>query len=296
MTPQAAQQTLRVLLIEDNTADADRIQEWLAEENAAFEIFRAETLKDGLALAQRQKPDILLLDLFLPDSGGEETFHAAQAHFPETPIIIFSGLRDEKKALEMVRAGAEDYLIKDSITQNLLVRVLRYALERHRARLQLQDLALLDDLTGLYNRRGFLKLGEHQMLLAKRQNQGLSLFLFDLDRFKQINDRFGHAAGDEMLRRMAQALKASFRTSDITARIGGDEFAVMAMGVLPPAAIAAIRQKIIKNLAPAQEPVPQDAVSASVGAAFFDPRRPQSLEAWLKEADAALYRDKESRE
>ena len=294
MKMELVKQTIKILLVEDNPADAERIVEFLNDEpKFTFKLTHAATLEEGLAIKNTGELDMILLDLFLPDSSGEETFKTVQEHFPDVPVIIFSGLKDENKALEIVRAGAQDYIIKDQLDKNILVRVILYAIERQRVKRHLQDLALLDDLTGLYNRRGFYKLAEQQMLFAGRQKRGLSFFIFDLNGFKQINDTFGHAEGDVALRRAADILKVSFRGSDIVARIGGDEFAVLTTERLQESVVDQMRIKLKSNLDSFNPAAARYELSFSMGVASFDPENAQSLDILIRKADAALYRDKE---
>ena len=93
---------------------------------------------------------------------------------------------------------------------------------------QLRMLSLSDDLTGLYNRRGLFALGEHTMRIARRRARRLGIIYIDVDSLKTINDRFGHAQGDEALRMVADIIRASIRESDVVGRIGGDEFVILA--------------------------------------------------------------------
>ena len=132
-----------------------------------------------------------------------------------------------RSATEAVRKGAQDYLIKGNVDGALLVRSIRYAVERKRAEEAIRALSLEDELTGLANRRGFFTLAEQQLKVARRTKTGLFLLFADVDGLKATNDRFGHAEGDRLIRDAARILRATFRDSDIVARIGGDEFVVL---------------------------------------------------------------------
>src|SRR5260370_27884397 len=114
-------------------------------------------------------------------------------------------------------------------TSELLTRAVRCAMKQYVLQSELGSLALTDELTGLYNRRGFLALAERQLKLGRRSGRGMLLFMMDLDRLKQINDSFGHFEGDRALKHTAHALEETFRDSDVVARLGGDEFAVLAI-------------------------------------------------------------------
>jgi len=191
-----------------------------------------------------------------------------------------------------VQGGAQDYLIKGQVNGHLLARSLRYALERHRTQEILRSLALMDDLTGLYNRRGFMALAEQQLKLAGRGHREFLLISVDLDGMKRINDIFGHQEGDRSLRETAGVLEQTCRQSDIIARLGGDEFAVLMID-----AAAESTETIVGRL---QENL--DAhnaasgglfkLSLSIGTARFRPDQPTSLEELLARADEAMYAQK----
>ena len=158
---------------------------------------------------------------------------------------------------------------------------------------QLRALSLVDDLTGLNNRRGFLALAEQQVKFARRNNKELVLLFVDMDDFKQINDRFGHPAGDIALQRAARVLRATFRDSDIIARLGGDEFVVLAADTGTSASIVErLRKALVERNQSEEYPY---TLSFSVGAARFDPEDPPTIQELLHTADAMLYEQKRAR-
>jgi len=125
---------LRVLLIEDNPGDAHLIQEMLRQVGStSFEVDHTDRLSKGLGRLATEPIDLVLLDLSLPDSGGLETLGALQSQVPQLPVIVLSGLSDEQMAIQAVREGAQDYLVKGQVDGNLLARAMRYAVERKRA-------------------------------------------------------------------------------------------------------------------------------------------------------------------
>ena len=157
---------------------------------------------------------------------------------------------------------------------------------------QAQEQALRDDLTGLHNRRGLLHVMDALMKLGIRAERALSLVYIDVDDMKKINDTLGHAEGDRALVDVARILEANLRESDFIARIGGDEFCVVLSGgneVQDRAAIGRIDTAVREHNAVAGRPYE---VSFSVGVARFDPASPASIEELLREADAAMYREK----
>jgi diguanylate cyclase (GGDEF)-like protein len=160
---------------------------------------------------------------------------------------------------------------------------------------RLRELTLVDELTGLHNRRGFLVLATKQLQIARRTGRPDLLLFVDLDGMKTVNDVHGHAAGDAALLRTAGALRAAFRSSDILARFGGDEFVVLCADTGPDALetlLAGLRRQVDDANAGAATPWH---IALSVGAAAFDPAREGSLDDLLREADAAMYRAKQQK-
>ena len=164
--------------------------------------------------------------------------------------------------------------------------------ERRRQEDALRALSLIDELTGLYNRRGFLTLAQQQLKLARRGHRDLVLLFIDMDDFKEINDTFGHNEGDTALRRASEILKHTFRDSDIIARLGGDEFVVLATDA-GKSGSEIIIQRLRRELLERNE---RDGfpyrLSFSVGAARFDPDAPPSIEELMAAADSMLYEQK----
>ena len=174
-------------------------------------------------------------------------------------------------------------------------RGIRYAIERHRLRSTLLSLSLIDELTGLYNRRGFIDLGEQNLKLARRAARGVALFYLDLDRFKTINDTLGHHVGDRVLLKVSDILIAAFRSSDIVARMGGDEFAVLAVEATEEGAellLSRLRKRIDEFNMARREPYQ---LSLSIGMLRHDGEGRIRLDELLAQADAAMYEEKRSR-
>ena len=160
---------------------------------------------------------------------------------------------------------------------------------------ELRHLALTDDLTCLYNRRGFFAAATQLLKLAIRNSQGLLLLFCDLDNLKRVNDSYGHREGDLALIRASDALERSFRGSDVLARIGGDEFVVLALESAMQNHEVMLR-RLAKNLKKANAGESRFQLSLSVGAARFDPKRPVSLGELMLQADEAMYEEKRKRQ
>ncbi len=226
----AESKTIKVLMIEDNPDDALIMRKLLGKATrSSFELEHADRLLPGLKRLREGEFDILLLDLSLPDSHGLATLIEAHSQAPGLPIVVLTGFEDESAGLKAVQEGAQDYLLKGKVSTYLLERSINYSIERHRMAEELRNLSLTDELTGLHNRRGFITLSQQQIRQAKRTKKEMLLLFVDLDGLKKINDGFGHSEGDRALFAVAALLRETFRDSDIVARIGGDEFAVLAM-------------------------------------------------------------------
>jgi diguanylate cyclase (GGDEF)-like protein len=188
--------------------------------------------------------------------------------------------------------NGEDDLFK---FRELLLEVAQSVFLRWKVLHQLRTMALTDELTGLYNRRGFLLLGTHNIRLTLRAEQPLYLFFADVDGLKSINDRFGHVQGDALLVGCGEVLKMTFRESDVIARIGGDEFAILAQGNS-----AESREAVLSRLQSSVDLMNRDVLapyqlSLSVGVARFDPANPVSLTELLSIADREMMLSKLSK-
>lgn len=284
----------KILLIEDNPGDSRLIQEALREVSGVdIELVKAELLATGLEILAEDDIEVVLLDLTLPDSMGLETLDQVRLYAPEAPVVVLTGLDDEDMALKAVQAGAQDYLVKGQVDGTSLVRAIRYAVERHRVQSTLHNLSLIDELTGLYNRRGFKTLGEHQIKLANRREQELFLIYADLDGMKQINDTYGHQEGDLALAVATSAFRDIFRTTDIIARIGGDEFAVLMLDTSEEFEMELIQQRLEEKLGELARTKEQNyRLSVSIGMARYDGKQPCALKELVARADALMYQQK----
>ena len=282
---------INVLFIEDNPGDARLIRELLAEGGGErFHLECVDRLSTGLERLVEGGIDIVLLDLGLPDSQGLDTLHRVIAEVPEVPItVVLTGTDDEELAVQAVRAGAQDYLIKGQIENNLVVRAMRYAMERYQIQVVLRSLALIDELTGLYNRRGFVSMGEQHLKLADRTKRGLVLIFVDLEHLQHINDTLGHQEGDRALIETAKILTDTFRKSDVVARIGEDEFAVLAIEVHTNSAEShtAHLQKNLDAFNAGKSRLYK--LSLRIGTSCYDPEEPCLIDELVERADRSMY-------
>jgi two-component system cell cycle response regulator len=282
-------QHLRVLILEDDVIDFRLLQSMLDGREADIGWVHVTRLAEALQHLGAGGFDVLVLDLNVPDSQGLETFLSVHEAAPETPTVVLTGQDDQALALKAVEAGAQDYLMKGQVDGGLLLRALRYAMQRQALQVELRRQALHDDLTGLHNRRAFLMFAEQQVRLAQRNRQVMLIFFADVDGLKAINDTRGHEAGSQALRDTAEVLRQTIRESDVAARWGGDEFVVLAIEA-QPGAPQVILERFEANLKRHNERAQRPFVlSVSIGFKELDPAAGQTLEAVMAEADAAMY-------
>lgn len=282
----------KVLLVEDNEDHATLMANFLSRvESVALEVVWVGMLEEAFNQVKNQHFDIVLLDLNLPDSQGLNTFKRFYAAYPEIPVVVTTAVVSEKIGVEAVQLGAQDYLIKGDINPTLLTRAVLYALARHQKDEHLRKLALIDDLSQLYNRRGFTSIFYQSLKLAQRDRKDLLLIMVDMDGLKRINDTHGHPEGDRAIVDTARILKETFRASDLLGRIGGDEFVVLAVQASGDS-VQGIRERLQANIDRYNRTNPNFELSLSMGITSFDPHDEVSLDALIRQADEDLYQQK----
>ena len=259
-----------------------------------FKLRQADHLDEALLLLVQEEFDLILLDLFLPDSQGLDTFLQIYEHTPEIPIVAATDGDDRALAIEVIREGAQDCLVKGDMDGDRLERALLYAVERNRYRTVLHNLSLRDELTGLLNRRGFLSLASQHLKIAQRSGWTILLLFADMDGLKTINDNFGHPEGDKALRGVAGILRKTFRGSDLLARLGGDEFIALALNVTE-GGVLAITMRLRGKVRDYNSQSHRYQISLSFGVAQFDPEDHLPLDEMIAQADKALYKDKQNK-
>lgn len=284
---------LRILLVEDNPGDARLVREVLRDiPGVQCQLTHATRLADALDIVGTESFDIGLLDLGLPDAVGIEAVQRLHQAAPSLALVVLSALNDERVAIQSLQEGSQDYLVKADIDNHLLWRALRYAMERQRLQLEVQSLSLVDDLTGLSNRKGFITLASHHVNIARRSGLPFLVGFVDLDDMKYINDTFGHQEGNRALVEVAGTLKDSLRQSDILGRFGGDEFVVLIANANEHSA-ATVRHRIFEKVTDRNaRPGRRYALSLSIGLVSSHANNPPSLDELLAAADLKMYEDK----
>jgi two-component system cell cycle response regulator len=245
----AALESYHVLLVDDNPADALLTADILGQGRLGrFTVSRAATFAEAKQRLNTARYDAVLLDLILPDVEGLQAVKAVLAIAPDVPLVVLSGLDDERLALEAVLNGAQDYLIKGQGDAALLRRAIRHAIERKRVERELSQLAKFDPLTGLPNRLLFRDRLAQAVQRIDRRDQVVALIFIDLDGFKAVNDRYGHAMGDRLLKAVAGRLSRVVRRTDTVARLGGDEFTIILEGLRRPDDAARVAEQVLRSL------------------------------------------------
>lgn len=280
----------RILLIDDDEDDYLLTRELLGEIfGGRLQLDWARNWDAAVAAIGQQRHEVYLVDYRLGERTGLELVREAIERGCAAPFIVLTGQGSREIDLEAMRAGAMDYLVKGEITAPLLDRSIRYSIERHRAERRLAEIAQLDQLTGLPNRYLLQDFLVRSLARATRFGHHVALLLVDLDRFKPVNDIYGHHAGDRLLKTIAERLRGAVRASDLVARLGGDEFTVVLTDLEDPDAAVTQAERVLEAI---RRPVElggcEVEVGASIGIAVY-PRDATGIEELLSSADTAMY-------
>lgn len=278
------------LLIVDDTPNTARLLALILEELGDCVV--TTDSRTALNLAREHHPDLVLLDIAMPYLDGFEVLAALKADplTSTTPVIFLTSLSDRAIEEHGLAAGAMDYITKPFSKAIVLSRVrnqlsIRFALE------QLQHQAVTDSATGVYNRRYFLEVAGREFERYTRYGNRFCIAILDIDYFKAINDRYGHAMGDAALVHLVQECRTLLRHADTLARFGGEEFALLLPETMLPEALP-VAERIRLHLAATPVPAATPPIRFTVSIGVADCLGEASLNAIIKRADDALYRAK----
>ena len=321
--------SLNTLLIEDNPGDSYIIKQLLKfESSLKFNITSCNTLSSGIEQLNKKFFDVILLDLGLPDGQGFETISQMIEITPHIPIIVLTGKNDKDFSLEVLQKGAQDYLVKNEISAEVLIRSIRYALERihlvqklkqreqelsnfnqklanevlirtyelkkQNEKLQhLLKISNTDSLTGISNRYCWEIVLQRNWEKSIREFQSISLIMIDIDFFKLFNDTYGHLQGDTCLKKVAQKIKKNLkRSTDLVARYGGEEFVVILPNTENSGAIffaESIRTEVNNLKINHKTSKVNKYITISLGVATTIPTINSHSDELISQADKALY-------
>ncbi len=304
----SAEAVIRILVVDDDPETARLLRTWFRGQ--PYEILEARDGAEGLKAAAREGPDLILLDLRMPVLDGHEVARGLKRE-PVTkgiPIILLSAVNSIEATVEAFDAGVDDYVVKPFAFEEVDARIramlrkrelyLKYenrTRELQASNARLHDLLQEDEKTGLRTFRDFQRRLAEEWLRAQRYGMPLSLIMLDLDDFKRINDTFGHPAGDRALREFALLVRGGARQTDVPARFGGEEFAIILphttgtmAALVAERILAAVREFVFLG-----EDI-RRRLTVSAGVATY-PSHPaiSSPDALVRAADRALYRAKE---
>jgi two-component system cell cycle response regulator len=278
----------RVLIVDDEEPVRNLIVSLLSNYGHSY-----ETAQDGVAALERIKKssfDSSVIDIVMPIMDGIALTKELLNLCPDLPIMVMTGHADEHSAEKAIAAGAREFIKKPFSIDEFILRFDKMMRDR-KGEEELLALSLTDELTGLHNRRRFFILTEQCLKVAIRKKKRWVLLYIDMDDLKWINDHCGHNEGDQALIRLATILRKTFRESDVIARIGGDEFAVLLES--SPESDAMLVGRLYENIRDYNAKVSQDyKLSISMGASRFDPEYPISVDKLLSKADALMYAQK----
>ena len=291
-----------ILIADDNPMNLKILTTRLAVEG--YPTLTAADGEEALAVATAEQPDLILLDVMMPKIDGLEVCRRLKKDptFPFTPIIMVTAMADAKDAVAGLDAGADEYLPKPVDQQALVARV-RSMLRIKRLQDQLEEknreleqLSISDGLTGLFNHRHMHDLLQEEYERSGRTGEPLSVVMFDLDRFKQVNDTHGHQAGDAVLKELAAILRETAREIDKLGRYGGEEF----MAILPGSDAEAGRtfaERVRQHVENQQFDIHADRalrMTISAGVATYPENAADGPRRLVHYADQALYSAKNS--
>lgn len=277
----------RILVVDDEEPTKKLIVDLLSQKG-----HQCLTANDGLEALDRMsgtKFDAVITDIVMPKMDGITLAKELTKHH-HLPVMVITGYTEEYSAETAIASGAREFIKKPFSVSEFLIRFDKM-MRDHKEEEALLVLSLMDDLTGLYNRRRFFILTEQSLKMSVRTKKRLLLLFIDMDNLKWINDHYGHNEGDQALIDLANILRKSFRESDIIARIGGDEFVVLSESADETSEILTHRlhENIKDYNARGSRPY---TLSISVGRAQFDPNHPISIDELLAKADASMYTQK----
>ena len=289
-----------ILIVDDTKINIDILIELLDD---TYDVIVSLSAKRALEIVDETPVNIILLDILMPDVSGYDVCRILKTkdNTKNIPVIFITANTDEESIDLAYQVGGIDYITKPFKALELLARVKtqlnmqNLLLELEESSKELKLLASQDHMTKLYNRRYFADISVSILDLAKRNNKQFSILMLDIDKFKRINDTYGHHIGDEVIIALANVLKSTNRKSDIACRFGGEEFLIL----LPETDIDGayiIGEKLRKLVAELTVKVEDQDIgfTISVGVAQIDLKNENDLEATIQRSDEGLYKAKES--
>jgi diguanylate cyclase (GGDEF)-like protein len=298
----------KILVVDDHEDNIELLRARL--EARGYEVFGANDGQAALDQVEKVCPDLILLDVMMPKMDGMEVVRRLKANenLPFIPVIMQTALDSTENKVEGLDAGADDYItkpidfaeLKARLRSMLRIKRLQEELEEREKELlemneRLRFMSLTDGLTGLDNRRHLNDRIEEMFQHAQRLNEPFSVVMCDLDKFKSVNDTYGHQAGDEVLKQLADILKEEAREIDRVGRYGGEEFLLLLPGTVLDAAVT-FAERVRKHVERHTFTFPGGSTkrTASFGVAGWPHPKIDDSDSLVRMADDALYVAKET--
>ena len=287
---------MKILIVDDEMVSRKKMEKLI--NSLGYETLVAADGIEGWEYWKKENARMVITDWMMPDMNGIQLCEHIRSnpYQPYTYIIILTGITEKSKLVKGLAAGADDYLTKPFHSEELLARIgvgrriikLQRQIESHSH--LLEELALTDVLTGLPNRRAIEEWAPRQLSGAARYGFSFWVVMADLDKFKNVNDTYGHEAGDAVIKRFAQILRANCRAADMCARIGGEEFLIVLShtsreGVLT--LVERIREQMESQRFKFDSK--EIVVTASFGASEYTRQQDQNFARLVGAADMAMY-------
>ncbi len=281
-----------ILIVDDSESNIDILMELLGD---MYELYAATDGETALEILEEEPIDLVLLDILMPGMDGYEVCKRIRSNpkIKDIPVIFITAMDDEGSIEKAFEVGGNDYITKPFKPGEVLARV-KMQLQLRAYQEELKRLASTDPLTGLYNRRHFSDVGKDMLEVAKRYGRKLSLIILDIDRFKRINDEYGHDAGDEVIKALADLMKNSVRSSDIVCRFGGEEFVILMPEISLEEAMS-FAERLRKDVERVRVKLGDGGelhFTISIGVTEVNVSSENNLEPAIKRADNALYEAK----
>lgn len=292
-----------VLIIEDSKLLRNNLVKILSGIEWIDNLYEAENGEEGMEILQRKSIDLVITDLAMPKADGFSFLDrkGQDERWRHIPVIILTGSVEIQTKVQGFELGAVDYVTKPFEPAELIGRVKaqlkikKLQDELQKANKRLEVLSNTDELTQLYNRRYFMILFEREFERSRRYHLPLCLMMIDIDHFKEVNDKYGHLAGDQVLVSVAHLIRSVVRNIDLTARYGGEEFIIL----LPETdlrqgkeAAERLRQRVEASRIRLRDQGPVR-ITASFGIASSPRSDIQNVDDFIRLADEALYRAKQ---
>jgi diguanylate cyclase (GGDEF)-like protein len=287
--------------VDDTETNVDILVELLSD---SYEILVALDGESALEILEEQEVDLILLDIMMPKIDGYEVCKRVKQNEKthDIPIIFITAKMDEESIEKAYDAGGMDYVTKPFKPKELFARIktqlqLRVLIkELESSKNALKYLSETDPMTALYNRRYFNHTSKSIMELAKRDKTALSVIMLDIDKFKEVNDTYGHNVGDDIIISLSNILLEVTRKSDLACRFGGEEFILLLPETSLEGAIV-IAEKIRKKVESTSLHLGDNRevnITVSLGVSQLDIQNDPNMEYAIKRADVALYQAKEN--